>query len=81
MLVFSAFSSLCFRTAFVVHVSVLSLSLHQIRTELQKGLQQHDETTSQALIKFEQRVNNIRVDLNLLEEQINQRMTHVSDHQ
>lgn len=54
------------------------LSMYQIRNDLQKGFQQHDENTSQAFIKFEQRINNIRVDLNLLEEQINQRITHVS---
>ena len=55
--------------------------MHQIRTELQKGLQQHDETTSQALIKFEQRINTVRVDLNRLEEQTNQRISQVSDKQ
>ena len=50
----------------------------KIRNDLQKGLQQYEETTSQTLLNHEQRVNNLRVDLNLLEEQINQRMTHVS---
>jgi hypothetical protein len=54
------------------------LSLYQIRNDLQKGFQQHEESTSQAFIKFEQRINNIRVDLNLLEEQISQRISHVS---
>ncbi len=57
---------------------VMYLSMYQIRTDLQKGFQQHEESTSQAFIKFEQRINNIRVDLNLLEEQISQRMSHVS---
>lgn len=56
----------------------MSLSMYQIRNDLQKGFQQHDETTSQAFIKFEQRINSIRVDLNLLEEQINQRISQVS---
>ncbi len=54
------------------------LSMYQIRNDLQKGLQQHEESSSQAFIKFEQRINNIRVDLNLLEEQISQRISHVS---
>jgi hypothetical protein len=52
--------------------------MYQIRNDLQKGFQQHDEVTTQAFVKFEQRINNIRVDLNLLEEQINQRISHVS---
>jgi hypothetical protein len=56
----------------------MSLCIYQIRNDLQKGFQQHDESTSQTLIKYEQRVNTIRVDLNLLEEQMTQRMAHVS---
>lgn len=56
----------------------LSLPTYQIRTDLQKSLQQQEENNSQATIKLEQRINSIRVDLNLLEEQINQRLTHVS---
>lgn len=59
-------------------IYVIYLSLYQIRTDLQKGLQQHEETLSQTLTKHEQRINNIRVDLNLLEEQITQRMSQVS---
>ncbi|CAF0729266.1 unnamed protein product [Rotaria sordida] len=47
----------------------------KIRNDLQKGMQQHEENLSQALVKHEQRINNVRVDLNVLEEQINQRMT------
>ena len=47
-------------------LSILSLS--QIRNDLQKGLQQYEEATSQTLLNHEQRVNNLRVDLNLLEE-------------
>ncbi|CAF3886189.1 unnamed protein product [Rotaria magnacalcarata] len=46
----------------------------KIRSDLQKGLQQQDENLSQALVKHEQRINSIRVDLNVLEEQISQRM-------
>lgn len=65
-----------FCVAYVIYV--MSLSMYQIRSDLQKGFQQHEESTSQSMIKFEQRINNIRVDLNLLEEQINQRITHVS---
>lgn len=45
---------------------------------MQKSLQQQEETVSQALTKHEQRINNIRVDLNLLEEQLTQRMAQVS---
>lgn len=56
---------------------LFSFSVSQIRTELQKGFQQHDETTTQALIKFEQRINNVRVDLNRLEEQVNLRISQV----
>ena len=57
---------------------VVSLSVSQIRNEMQKGFQQIEDSTSQTLVNHEQRVNNMRVDLNLLEEQINQRMAHVS---
>ena len=57
---------------------VMSLSVSQIRNEMQKGFHQMEESTSKTLINHEQRVNTMRVDLNLLEEQINQRMTHVS---
>ncbi|CAF3503652.1 unnamed protein product [Rotaria socialis] len=46
----------------------------KIRSDLQKGLQQQDENLSQTLVKHEQRINSIRVDLNVLEEQISQRM-------
>lgn len=41
-------------------------------------MQQQDENLSQALTKHEQRINNVRVDLNILEEQINQRISQVS---
>jgi hypothetical protein len=57
---------------------MLYFSIYQIRNDLQKGFQQHDEITSQAFAKFEQRVNNVRVDLNRLEEQMHQRIAHVS---
>jgi hypothetical protein len=52
--------------------------MYQIRNDLQKGFQQHEENISQSFVRFEQRINNIRVDLNLLEEQMNQRIAHVS---
>jgi len=52
--------------------------VYQIRNDLQKSLQQQDETNTQTMVKLEQRINSIRVDLNLLEEQMNQRLTHVS---
>ena len=62
----------------LLFMCLFSFSVSQIRIDLQKGLQQHDETTTQALIKFEQRINNVRVDLNRLEEQVNQRISQVS---
>jgi hypothetical protein len=52
--------------------------MYQIRNDLQKGFQQHEENILQALVKHEQRVTNIRVDLNAFEEKINQRLTQVS---
>ncbi|CAF0728722.1 unnamed protein product [Adineta ricciae] len=48
----------------------------KIRNDLQKSIQQHDEITSQTFTKHEQRVNSLRVDLNLLEEQMTQRINN-----
>ncbi|UJR33422.1 hypothetical protein I4U23_020867 [Adineta vaga] len=48
----------------------------KIRNDLQKTIQQHDEITSQTFTKHEQRVNSLRVDLNLLEEQMTQRINN-----
>ena len=52
--------------------------MSQVRNDLQRGLKQQEEITAQTLLNHEQRVNNVRVDLNLLEEQMNQRITQVS---
>ena len=68
----------CFVLRRLLFACLLCYAMYQIRNDLQKGLQQHEENTTQTLIKHEQRVNNLRVDLNILEEQINQRMAHVS---
>ena len=56
----------------------MSLSIYQIRNDIQKSSQQHDEITSQTFSKHEQRVNSLRIDLNLLEEQMTQRLASVS---
>ena len=52
--------------------------LSKIRNDVQKSIQQHDEITSQTFTKHEQRVNSLRVDLNLLEEQMTQRINNVN---
>ncbi|CAF1313628.1 unnamed protein product [Adineta steineri] len=46
----------------------------KMRNDIQKAIQQHDELSSQTFAKHEQRVNSLRVDLNLLEEQMAQRI-------
>jgi hypothetical protein len=51
--------------------------LSQIRNELQQGLKQHEDTLVQTLANHEQRMNNMRVDLNVIEEQVNQRLIQV----
>jgi hypothetical protein len=52
--------------------------MYQIRNDIQKAFQQHDEITSQTFSKQDQRINSLRIDLNLLEEQMAQRLTSVS---
>jgi len=52
--------------------------MYQIRNDIQKAFQQHDEITSQTVSKQDQRINSLRIDLNLLEEQTTQRLTSVS---
>ena len=58
-------------------VCYLRIYSHQIHVDVQKYLRQHEESVSQIILKHEQRVDNMRIDMNVFEEQINRRMTQV----